>query len=117
MREVILTLFTVLLISCSASDDLPKDFIQPKEMQQVVWEVLQSDELVLQNRLADSSLNIKNESFRLYDQVFAVHHISRRQFYANYRYYQQHPLKYKELMEGVKKIADKERKSSQAPIH
>jgi hypothetical protein len=116
MRQLLLMLLVTLLVSCSTRSDAPKDLLEPKQMQRVVWEILVADELALQNKLADSSLNLKNESFRLYDQVFAIHKISRTQYYNSYRYYQQHPVLYKNLMEEVKRIGEKERKAAQASV-
>lgn len=106
----------LLFSSCSRKDAVPKYLIPQKEMQLVVWDMLQADELAMQNKLADSSLVLKNESFRLYDKVFAIHKISRDQFFKSYRYYQQHPGLYKTLMEGVKIVADEQRKAKQIPV-
>jgi hypothetical protein len=105
----------LLFFSCSRKDAVPQNLIQQKEMQLVVWDILQADELAMQNKLADSSLVLKNESFRLYDQVFALHKVSRDQFFKTYRYYQEHPGLYKTLMNGVKIVADKQRKAKQTP--
>jgi hypothetical protein len=117
MRRLIPGLFILLVFSCADKSTVPKNIVQIKDMQHIVWEIMQSDELALQNKLADSSVNLKNESFRLYDQVFAIHKISRDQYYRSYRYYQQVPFLYRDLMDGVKKIADKEKKAAQASYH
>jgi hypothetical protein len=113
MRWLLFSFILFLLFSCANKNEARKGIVHPKEMQHIVWEVMQADELALQNKLADSSRNLKYESFRLYDEVFAIHKISRAQYFRSYQYYQQRPFLYKELMDGVKQIAEKEKKATQ----
>lgn len=111
MRQVILlSLLLCFLEACNNKDSLPNNIIQPKAMQNIVWDMLQADEVAFQNKLKDSTISLKTESFKLYDQVFAIHKTTRDQFYKSYTYYQQHPHLYKGLMVGIKSIADKEKK-------
>ena len=105
-----------LLSACSEQNDIPGDVIQPKQMEKIVWDMLLADETALQNKLKDTALNMKAESFRLYDHVFAIHNISREHFYKSYEYYQKHPLLYQSLIKSVKSIAEKERTRNMAPI-
>ena len=111
MRHFILVSFLSFCIACSNKESLPKDIIQPQAMQKIVWDMLQADEVALQNKLKDTTLTLKAESFKLYDQVFAIHKTSRDQFYQSYKHYQRNPNLYKALMEGIKSIAEKERKN------
>ncbi len=76
--------------------------------------MLQADELATQNKSSDTSLSLKKESFRLYEQVFAVHKTNRSQYYKSYKYYQEHPSLYKSMMDGVKKLGEKEKKAATA---
>lgn len=83
-------------------------------MQQIMWDMLQADELAFQRKATDSSLNLKAISFSLYDTVFAIHKTTREAFYKSYEYYQRRPALYKTLMNGVRNIADAARKAKQA---
>jgi hypothetical protein len=94
---------------------MPREVIPPAQMQKVVWELMQADELAMQNKTGDSSVDLKQESFRLYDQVFALNNISREKFNKSYRYYQEHPTLYNQMMDAIKAVADKERKTASAP--
>jgi hypothetical protein len=114
MRQLIFVLLLG-LVACSDKHTLPKDVIVPVSMQKIVWDMLQADEVALQNKLKDTTIVLKNESFKLYDKVFAIHKVSRDQFYKSYEYYQKHPHLYKALMEGVKSIAQKEREKALTP--
>lgn len=115
MRYFLVVICLGFFSACSNKASIPKEIIEPKAMQQIVWDMLQADEVALQNKLKDTSILLKTESFRLYDQVFAIHKISRDKFYISYTYYQKHPPLYKSLMEGVKSIAAKEREKVITP--
>ncbi|HEX6914165.1 MAG TPA: DUF4296 domain-containing protein [Chitinophagaceae bacterium] len=103
------------LFSCKTDDRIPKGIIGMRSMQLVTWDVMLADELALQRKFADSSIQLKNATSHLYDTVFAIHGITRDQFYSSYRFYQNHPELYRKLMTGVKKIGEAEKKSLQPP--
>jgi hypothetical protein len=107
--------FILLLISCSGKQEVPGDIIQMKPMRQIVWDMLQADELSFQRKISDSTLDLKTASFHLYDTVFAIHSISREQFYKSYEFYQRNPALYKSLMTGVRNMGDAARKAQQSP--
>jgi len=115
MKHSVFFICIILLMGCSGKDSIPNDIIEPKPMQKIVWDMLQADEVAFQNKLKDTSIVLKTESFRLYDQVFAVHKTSREAFYKSYTYYQKHPQLYKTLMEGVKSLGGKEREKMITP--
>lgn len=114
MRYLIFVLL-VGIVACSDKESLPRNIIAPAPMQKIVWDMLQADEVALQNKLKDTTIVLKNESYKLYDQVFAIHKTSRDQFYKSYEYYQKHPQLYKALMEGVNSFAQKEREKTITP--
>lgn len=110
MRSLVFLLAVIWMLGCSnGKDATPAGSIALKKMQAVMWDMLKADELALQNKLADSSLNLKDESFKLYNQVFSIHNITRDQFYRSYQQYQRDPSQYKKLLAGVKKLGDKEK--------
>lgn len=102
-----LSVFILLLLSaCSSSQQKPDAFIEINKMRFVVWDMAKADELANIQKVNDSSVNLKEASFKLYDQVFAVHNISRDQFYKSLRYYEEHPQIMKVLMDSVRSLAE-----------
>lgn len=93
-------LFFIVLFAC-------KNFItsNPKpinEMKVIMWDMYCADELFTEKQIKDSSLYKKpRERFKLYDQVFAIHKISRENFYSNYQYYVEHTDQFKILMDSI----------------
>ena len=49
------------------------------------------------------------EDIPLYEQVFAVHKISKKQFFDSYHYYEAHPVAYKELIDSLESYANKQK--------
>ena len=117
MKIVASLVVMLVLVSCAGKKDFPDDVISVKPMQKIVWDLLQADEIAFQRKTADSTVNLKETSFRLYDTVFAIHKVSREAFYKSYEYYQRHPQLYTSMMTGVKNIGEAERKVSQSPAH
>jgi hypothetical protein len=81
----------ILLFSCSGKDKAP--LVIPKEkMEKVLWDIIQADQFSAQYLKKDSAkLNVKEETMKLYDEVFAVNHITREQFKTSYNFYMEHP--------------------------
>lgn len=111
MRLLTGFIFLLLLISCRNKNKIPTDIIQMRPMQQLVWDMMQADELAFQRKTSDSTIDLRTTSFHLYDTVFAIHKVSREQFYKSYQYYQRHPAQYKTLMTGVRNIGEAAKKT------
>jgi hypothetical protein len=90
----------VILASCkegSLSKTLSID-----KMKVMVWDMSCADELFAQLQYKDSSLTKKpQERYKLYNQVFAIHKVSKEKFYTDYKYYQQHTDQFKVLIDSV----------------
>ncbi|WP_026770690.1 DUF4296 domain-containing protein [Asinibacterium sp. OR53] len=95
------------LLLAGCSDNKPK-VIPVNTMKKVVWDMMKADELFARERLKDSTMQKKREDIRLYEQVFSIHHITREQFYQSYRYYETHPVQFKELLDSVESLSTKE---------
>lgn len=70
-------------------------------MKVVVLDLLIADEWNNILITKDSTLKKTNNNLKLYQQVFFIHHISKNQFYYSYQFYEQHPDKFKALMDSV----------------
>lgn len=113
MRQSIIVIALLALLSCR-SNEVPSRYIQPAAMEKIVWDMLLADEIAMQLRINDTSINLKQASFKEYDKVWAIHGVSRQHFYESYAHYQKHPVIFKQLILAVRKRADKE-KSAHLP--
>jgi hypothetical protein len=94
----------IALIGLSAcSNERGKLAIIPeKEMQKILWDIIQADQFNSQFLKKDSAnLNVKAETMKLYDAIFQVHHVSREQFKKSYQYYISHPDITKPMLDSL----------------
>jgi len=78
-------------------------------MKVVMWDMLKADEWHIRRIQKDSTLRAKKENIRLYEQVFAIHGITRDQFYNSFKYYESHPNECKVLFDSVEAFGTRER--------
>ncbi len=79
--------------------------IPVNEMRSIVWDILKADEFYLRINVKDTIIPIQKGNLKLYDQVFKSHGITKEQFYFSYKFYESHPLQFKELIDSVDAIA------------
>lgn len=71
------------------------------QMKPVMWDLMKAGEWYNYIIAKDSTLRNKKEDLRLFEQVFAVHGITKQQFYNSYKYYEAHPIEFKILIDSV----------------
>ena len=82
---------TVFLFSCSNKQAIPSGILKPAVMQKVMWDVLRADAFAFDFIKRDSTKKPEAENVLLQQQVFAVHRVSKEEFYKSYNYYKAHP--------------------------
>ncbi len=96
MKYALITLFTLVLVSCSKSK-VPKGILKPEKMQAVFWDYIRADVYANEFVRRDTSKNAELENTRMQQQVFQLHKVTKKEFYDSYEYY----LKHQELMKGM----------------
>ena len=114
MRLLTVFLFAFTFIACNRSPN--NDIIPLGKMKEVCWDMMQADEWAQYDKQNDSSLYLKVESFKKYNQVFAVHSIDPASFYKSYKYYQERPKLYKALSDSIRLYAQKRRNINEAKL-
>ena len=102
MRNVFACILLV-LVSCSGKKNLPTGIIEPKKMQQVMWDYIRADVYSNDFLKKDSSkkMNDTLENIRLQNKVFGFYRITREEFYNSYNYYIDHPEMMDPLMDSM----------------
>lgn len=95
--------------------------IGQEEMKLVLWDMMRADEVAMLESVKDTTPNnLLQHAVTRYEQVFAIHHIDKEQFYNSYKYYQEHPDKHKELMDSLtaygNKVKEQLEKKRQAKV-
>lgn len=82
----------VVAVACSDDKKVPSNVIAKDEMESILWDMMLADRYSAQYLLKDSlKMDVKLETFKLYEQVFQVHKITREEFLKSYKYYLQRP--------------------------
>ena len=89
----------LLLWSCTG--DMPKNVMPIDTMKFVMYDVLSAQEMAQLIVDAKDTTATKNKTFELYQQVFAIHKITREDFDRSFKFYEAHPDKIKILFDSV----------------
>ncbi len=104
--------FCVAIAACSSKESKPADLIPKEKMEKVLWDMVLADRFSNQFLLKDSlKVDVKTETFKLYEEVFAVNKVNHDQFVSSYKYYLNHPRELKLMFDSISVRANRERKS------
>ena len=110
MRAKLLTIVTLFIFSCTNTTKIPKDILSKQKMQGVLWDIILAERFSSLFLLKDSlNKNIKVENFKLYQQVFHIHKISKEDFIKSYKYYLSRPELSKVIFDSIAVKAERER--------
>jgi len=91
MRNFCFLMMCFILFSCSVKNKVPEKIIQPKEMQDILWDVIQAQALSVEMARKDSTVNEVAETKRLTQKVFDIHQVTSSAFDQSYLWYTSHP--------------------------
>lgn len=105
MRFYFLTMpVLLLLVACGKKNRIPSGVLPQKKMQVVMRDMMRADHFLTDYVFnKDSTINKKTESLKYYQQVFAIHDISREQFQKSYSFYAGRPALFKAIMDSISK--------------
>lgn len=95
------------LFSCVNKDKAPAGILSQEKMKGIFYDLARSDQFVADFVSKDSTLDQKQESLRLYEEVFALHGVKREEFRKSFDYYRAHPDMLKTIMDSLNTIARK----------
>ncbi len=84
-------------------------------MKNVLWDVMRADEMVEYQISIDSSINRKEKSLHLYQQIFGLHKITAQQFKHSFNYYQAHPRYLKPVLDSLRSLSNKPQPAAVTP--
>lgn len=115
MRVVYSCILLALLVSCKDKNTIPQGIIQPEKMKMVFWDILRANTLAEEVAKKDSAKKIQIENTNLQRQVFAMHHISKEDFFKSYNFYTQHPALMLSLLDSTIAYAGKKNYNTAPP--
>ena len=97
----------VLLVACNSR--LPKNVLPVNTMKVVMFDMLKADEWYARKLAGDTLMLRMKDDIPIYEQVFAVHKLTKKEFFDSYHYYEAHPVAYKELVDSLESYANKQK--------
>ncbi len=112
LTSLFVCLFAVafMLPSCRSGD--PKYVIGIDSMKVYMWDMMRADEYYLEIIAKDTTTAKRKENIRLYEQVFAIHKITKGKFDSSFRYYEAHPIAFKTLIDSLDAYALREKSNT-----
>lgn len=90
--------------ACKGKNKIPADVLSQKKMQAVMWDMMRADHFLTDYVFSkDSGLDKTAESFKYYQQIFAIHQTNTEQFRKSYSFYTSHPNLFKAIMDSMSK--------------
>jgi len=90
MKFLLSIVFLIIIFSC-ARKEKQDDILPEKKMREVMWDMIRADQYVTDFLLRDSSKKKKDESVKLYDEIFRLHKITADEFKKSLAYYSSRP--------------------------
>jgi hypothetical protein len=95
-------LLAFILLACSGKNKIPKGILSQPQMESVLWDMISADEFVAGFvLLKDPSLDKKQESIKLYDEVYRIHKTNKEQFEKSLSFYQSHPSLLMDVLDSI----------------
>lgn len=103
MRTPLIIIFILFFTTgCKGKHGVPGGVLSPKKMQVILWDMMRADQFLADFVLnKDSSLNKTTESLKYYQQIFAIHKVSKDEFQHSFSFYKTHPALLKEIMDSI----------------
>ena len=91
-----------LLVACSGKNDVPAGVLERNKMEDVIWDMIQADQYYREYLLRDSvGKDMQQVRYKLYEDVFKIHKISKATFDKSYDYYSNRPKLMKEVFDSL----------------
>jgi hypothetical protein len=105
-----------LISSCGNKEKLPAGVLKPEKMQAVLWDVIKADVFATEFIKKDSAKNAAAENLKLQQQIFAIHKITRADFYKSYDYYKSNTVEFKKVIDSMIARAERNKYNKTQPL-
>lgn len=87
--------------SCNSNNDIPDAVLKPKQMQDIIWDMVKADayaDVLLQK---DTINTLPKISMNLTDHVLSLHKTNRSQLENSFKFYSKHPDIFKTILDSI----------------
>jgi len=112
IRNCIILFCLTIFFSCGNKNKIPPGILKPEKMQVVLWDVIKADAFTAEFIKKDSVKDAVQENLKLQQKIFAIHHISKEDFYTSYEYYKMNPDLFKIIMDSMMAKAERDKQKN-----
>ena len=109
MKSLFLVIAVFCMIGCSDKQRSSSGILGKEKMQAVMWDIIQADVFTEQFVKRDSSKNARLENMQLQNKIFALHKVTRVDYYKSYNYYIYNTDLMKVILDSMSTKAEKDR--------
>ena len=109
MKSLFLVIVVFCMIGCSDKQRSSSGILSKEKMQAVMWDIIQADVFTEQFVKRDSSKNARFENMQLQNKIFALHKVTRADYYKSYNYYIYNTDLMKVILDSMSTKAEKDR--------
>lgn len=102
-------MFFFFLPACTNQYKVPSDIMPKEKMEKVLWDMIMADRYATNVLSKDSTINVREKTFTLYDQVFAINKISKEEFVKSMKYYLERPDISQVMLDSLSAKANRKR--------
>ncbi len=110
MRKGYLILLCCVLLGTACKFSSGKQRLLPVDtIKLIMWDLLKADELYIRINIKDSTAVKRKENIRMFEEIYAIHHVTKGQFDSSFKYYEAHPIVFKQLIDSLDAYATREK--------
>lgn len=115
---VLCSVLLVVVVACTNTQRVPSDIYPKEKMEAILWDMLLADRYSAQYLLKDSlKINVRDTTFKLYDQVFQVHRTTKEEFLKSYKFYLSRPDITKVMLDSLAARSNRSREALLKDLH
>ena len=109
MKGVLCSILIVFVLGCSNNQGKFSGILPREKMQAVMWDFIGADVFTEQFIKKDSVKNPSIENMQLQNKIFAIHNITKIDFYKSYEYYMAHADQMRIILDSITAKAERNR--------
>ncbi len=104
-----LFVFVILISLFSCQNKKKEEILKPEKMQAVLWDIIRADNFTIDFIKKDSTKNVNEENVKMQIEIFAIHKITKDEFYSSLDYYKKNNGLMKPIIDSIISKAEKTR--------
>lgn len=109
MKKILCAILLSSMLGCSNNQSKFSGILPKEKMQAVMWDIIGADVFTEQFIKKDSLKNPSVENMQLQNKIFAIHKVTKVDFYKSYDYYMAHTDQMRIILDSITARAELDR--------